>query len=298
MELPVAKRPHVGQVRVLSNLPAGPMDHVIAFQLPPGADRGQPGQFWQVRRGTSTDPLLGRPLSTFDLPPGTPDAVELLLRVCGKGTSSLAELRPGERAWVVGPLGRPFASAPDARRHVLVAGGVGIAPFPYLARKLKDLGEVVLLAGAGREPELVGLERFDDLGVDIHVATDDGSVGHRGYVTDLLSAVLAGGPTTARSARGGPTETVSGRLANLAASEIAVYTCGPGVMMRKVADLCARAGVACQVSMEQRMACGVGVCYGCVARLHTDAGPRYVRTCLEGPALAAERVADWECLIA
>jgi dihydroorotate dehydrogenase electron transfer subunit len=215
------------------------------------------GQFIHLRANDSFHPLLRRPLSVArcDRPAGT---LVLIYRVLGEGTARLADRRPGERIDVLGPLGRGFRLTPG-RDPLLVAGGVGVAPLIFLAEEALRIGRPVeVLAGARTAALLVGEQDLRQLGVECRLATDDGSRGYRGPVTELL---------TGRS---------DGR---------AIYASGPPGMLRQVQQL---AGLApAQLCVEAAMACGVGACRGCACKAR-GGGHRLV--CTEGPVFDAREV--------
>ena len=233
-----------------------------------------PGQFVMLSPGARTsvertDPLLPRPMAVFRSRPEAGSAlVEILYRRVGRGTRLLAETLPGQLLRVVGPLGRPFPAPAPGEQALLVAGGTGIASIYELAARIQGPGRVEVLLGARTAADLMGEGDFAALGVALRVATEDGSRGARGLVTELLEAALAERP----GAR--------------------VYTCGPKPMMERVARLAAAAGRACVVSLENHMACGFGVCLGCAAPL---AAGGYALVCRDGPAFEADTIA-WEAL--
>ena len=206
--------------------------------------------------GPTRDPLLPRPMAVFR---GGPDALEFRFKVVGPGTALLSKLREGEALGVLGPLGNGF-SIPD-RAATLVGGGTGIASLYELAREA-PAGTRVLLGGRSRR-ELLALEEFRALPVEVEFSTDDGSLGHTGLVTDLLQPE----------------------------PDSWVLACGPTPMMRRAAEIAAAAGARCRVSLENTMACGFGICLGCAVPL--DCGFRYV--CTHGPVFDAARL-DWDGL--
>lgn len=204
--------------------------------------------------GSHRDPLLGRPMAVYR---GGPEDLEFRFKVVGRGTRILSTLSAGEGVGVVGPLGNGF---PDpAPGTVLVGGGTGIASLYGVARSAP--GRVRVLLGGRTREAVMGLEDFESLGTDLAIATDDGSAGHAGPVTDLL-----------RLERGQE-----------------VFACGPTPMMRVVARQARAAGARCLVSLETPMACGFGVCLGCAVR--TVGGFRYV--CTHGPVFDATEL-GWE----
>ena len=217
--------------------------------------RPDPGQFYMLtaaeRWGGGADerPFLPRAFSVMRA--YDDGALEFLLEDVGPGTSRLAELGPGDELLVLGPLGRGFAPPRDGRRPILVGGGVGVAPLVICG---DELGPDALT--------LLGFRDADHAAAAVlmpgaRVATDDGSVGHRGFVTDLLEAELVW------------------------ETRAEVYACGPPPMLDAVAARCRAAGVPAQLAMESGMACGFGACFGCVVA--TDRG--YVRLCVDGPVI-------------
>lgn len=254
----------------------------LRLSCPAIAQRIVPGQFVMVRVAGVDDPLLGRPLALYDTvldEQGHPLGIDLVYLIVGKLTAILPHYGAGSELEIWGPLGNGFA--PRSCRHlVMVAGGIGQTPFPALAREALGLRAygvptrratatqcVTLCYGARSADLLAGLDDFAGLGVDIRVSTDDGTAGHHGLVTDLLRDVLDN--------RDG----------------IEVVTCGPEPMLHAVAQLAQEAGVPCRVSLETPMACGLGICFSCVARIRDSHGDwDYRRTCVEGPVFDAEDV--------
>jgi dihydroorotate dehydrogenase electron transfer subunit len=233
-----------------------------------------PGQFLMLSAGARaavprTDPLLPRPMAVYRASfENGAGVVEVLYKVAGRGTGLLSEALPGQKVGLVGPLGRSFELPESGERAVLVAGGTGIASVYELARCARDRGEVTVLLGARSDIDLMGVADFEALGVDVRIATEDGSAGERGLVTKLLEAALA--------ESGAPR----------------VYACGPTPMMRRCAEIAAAAGRPCCVSLENNMACGFGVCLGCAAPLR-DGG--YALVCRDGPMFDAAAM-NWEGL--
>lgn len=228
-------------------------------------DRTLPGHFLAVQvGGPESSMLLRRAFAIYDVQP--PASVDIVFAVNGKGTAWLAERRPGDRLDVVGPLGTPFRLPPRAGVATLVGGGYGSAPLLPLAVALRERGfEVDMVLGAGSADRLFGVRAAERISRSVAVTTDDGSAGERGRVSDVLPRLLAG-------------------------SSVA-YACGPMGMLRAVASLAADAGVPSQVAVEESMACGIGVCMTCVLPVVGDDGrTRMVRSCVEGPVFAGDRV--------
>jgi dihydroorotate dehydrogenase electron transfer subunit len=223
----------------------------------PDAQRYGAGQFLHVRVDESAcQPLLRRPFSTWDAGEGW---VDVLYAVKGQGTKLLAAKRAGDRVGVLGPLGNRL-TPPDGRA-VFVAGGVGIVPFLMLARGSPG---ATLLFGARGAPYLYGLPQLRRLPIEIHVATDDGSAGFHGKVTELFERRIE------RGAR--------------------VYGCGPDPMLRALARIVRREGLWCEMSLETRMGCALGACRACVTPVRDDGGWRYSRVCCEGPNYNVEEL--------
>ncbi|MCP3980985.1 MAG: dihydroorotate dehydrogenase electron transfer subunit [bacterium] len=259
---------------VLRNLALGGGNHLVEFDAPEMAREMQPGQFFMIGiPGSET--LLRRPFSVCGLPgtfdDGADGALQVLYKVYGTGTALLASLKPGARLSVLGPLGRGF-EPPDnaAAQPVFVAGGIGSAPFPALAATLRDKGPAPrMYYGARGEADLPLLDWFREHCADVVVTTEDGSVGERGRVTEPLAALLE----------------------SSAPDSLHLYACGPDPMLRAVAATAKRYGVICDLALEAHMACGFGVCLGCVVPTHTAGPMGYERVCVEGPVMRAERLA-------
>jgi dihydroorotate dehydrogenase electron transfer subunit len=258
--------------RVLRNTDLGHGNFVLDFEAPQWSAEMEPAQFFMIGiPGSET--LLRRPFSvcglggTFDDAPA--DSVRVLYKVVGTGTALLASLKPGARLDVLGPLGNGFTQPhhPDAR-PVLVAGGIGSAPFPALIVKLGAHGiRPWMIYGARSAGDLPLLDWFREHSARLIVTTEDGSAGQRGLVTGPLEELVA---------------------ANAPAS-LHLYACGPEPMLKAVARLALEHGVGCDLSLEAHMACGFGVCLGCVVPTHRpgSAEIHYDRVCVEGPVMDA-----------
>jgi dihydroorotate dehydrogenase electron transfer subunit len=223
-----------------------------------------------LRVGAGLDPLLRRPFSICGRVGD--DGFALLYRVVGRGTALLAEQRVGERLQLLGPLGSGFPEEPSGPL-ILAGGGVGVAPLLFVAQELlaRKVRPFTFLAGFPRREEVLSPREMLQLDLKAEIATDDGTLGHAGPVTDLLSSHLAGG-----GGQGGK-----------------VFACGPPAMLKRVAGLARRAGVSCRVSLEATMACGLGACLGCTVPAAPGKREPYIRVCTEGPVVPAEAV-DWE----
>src|SRR5688572_2517087 len=242
---------------------------LLTFRHPEIAGTARAGQFVMIKAGTSAEPPLRRPFSILDVDAAR-GTFRLFLKAVGAGSRALADLRDGEVAQCLGPLGVPFPAPAADREALLVAGGYGIAPFHLFCRELGREGRGARVFYGGRTAgDLQIRDAFDALGVPLVAATDDGSLGHHGRVTEPLEAHL--------DAHGGPFQ---------------IYACGPDAMLHAVARVAARRGVPAQVSLDPWMGCGVGTCLGCVVRMQTaeDARPHYRCACTEGPVFDAREV--------
>ncbi|MGB7588198.1 MAG: dihydroorotate dehydrogenase electron transfer subunit [Solirubrobacterales bacterium] len=235
-----------------------------------------PGQFYMVACECRWEERGQRPFLPRALSVAEADCVEdgvrldFLIEGVGPGTERLCCLERGEKVWVNGPLGNPFSElrqlAPEAAGAILVGGGIGIAPLALLRRRFAARGVPVrTLLGFRNRAHSGGL---DDLFAccEVGLASDDGHVGHKGYVTDLLSAMLEGDD----------------------APSAAVYACGPPPMLEAVRLLCSGRGVPCELALEAPMACGYGACFGCAVPT-PDGG--YMRLCVDGPVVRGDMVA-------
>jgi dihydroorotate dehydrogenase electron transfer subunit len=244
-----------------------------------------PGQFLMVRAGTTNDPLLGRPFAVYDVvrdSSGTSRYVDVVYLVIGRGTAALAQVTAGKRLPVWGPLGNGFGPAPSTPGPtVFVAGGIGQTPFLALGKWWmgqesygeRDAGPsrsspVTLFYGVRTKDFAAGLDDFARAGIAVELATDDGSAGHHGFVTELLQQRLEGGDRPAK-----------------------VVGCGPPAMLNTLARLVANFAVPCDLSLENHMACGFGACFSCVAPIRqADGSVDLRRVCVEGPIFPAADV--------
>lgn len=246
-----------------------PRYFVLSYRCPEIARASCPGQFVMISAAEAIDPLLRRPMAIYRIvrQGSEPVGFSLLVEAHGRGTRLMSRFRPGDAARVLGPLGRPFAAdaEDDALEHLLIMGGVGAAPFPFLAESLRGAGARVRAFVGGRtRADLLCVDDFESLEVPVHAATEDGSAGHRGFVTGALEQYLDG----------------SGALARL-------YSCGPTAMMHAVDDIARARRLHHQVSLEAPMACGIGVCLSCVVRVGEPEDWDYRRICREGPVFDA-----------
>ena len=273
------------EATVLANVRLSRDYSVLSLAAPAIGDATAPGQFMMVKAGRSTDPLLRRPFSVFEVlrdERGATTGVSLLNKRAGRSTDRLYHVDRGDVVSCLGPLGRPFTLPPAGTEAWMVAGGVGLAPFATLAEALASSGvPTTLFYGARTGAELFYLDFFERLGVHIVLSTEDGSRGLTGRVTTPLEEALR--------------ELKEGRKQGAAGTTSAVvYACGPEPMLAAVAGLAERYGQPSQVSVERVMGCGLGGCYSCVIKVrHGDEHAHLVRSCLNGPVFdGAELVWD------
>jgi dihydroorotate dehydrogenase electron transfer subunit len=276
-------------VVVTENRPLKGGHFLLSLLSPNQASKTRPGQFAMLRLLGRSDALLRRPMSIYDVKAAvngkvngmdsrSPEIIQLLYKEVGRGTRAMAELKAGDRAGLLAPLGHGFfeedyfdpAAGPDSVLHV--AGGIGIAALLLPAKRLARRGIPQRLFFGGRtQSDLVGLEDFEPLTGAPVLATEDGSRGERGYITGPLRQYL-------EKNRG---------------KRFLLMVCGPWAMLHSVVELAGSFGHRCLVSMENRMGCGLGVCLGCCIRVDGHGHGAYQRVCTEGPVFWAEHVV-WE----
>ena len=258
------------QAEVLSLRKVGAYN-AMTVVAPGMAELTRPGHFLAVQvGGAESSMLLRRAFAIYDVKErgvygGT---VEFIFSVHGKGTAWLSRRRAQDKIDVVGPLGKPFRLPAEPVNATLVGGGYGSAPLLPLAQALRDRGcRVDFVLGAGSLDRLFGQLEAKRIASSIEVTTDDGSMGRRGRVSDVLPQVL-----------------------DRTGAEV-VYACGPMAMLRAVSDIAAVRAIPTQVAVEESMACGIGVCMTCVLPVVGDDGAtRMVRSCVEGPVFLGDRV--------
>lgn len=253
---------------IIFNRKLAPATFLMGLNSPAIAAQAAPGQFVMLRVAREKDPLLRRPFSIC----ATREKALLLLlyRVVGRGTAMLARLPRGGRLSALGPLGRGFVLPQSAQKVLLAAGGIGLAPLTFLALALAGRAQELLI-GCSSAAEALPLEELGLQNLPVSLATDDGTLGHRGPVTDLVAA----------------------RLKEAAEDIATLYACGPLPMLKKVAALAGRHAVPCQVALETVMACGLGACRGCA--VPSSEKPFYRHVCREGPVFSTADL-DWENL--
>lgn len=270
-----------GSTEVVENLKIAQDTYRIRFGCPELAAEIVPGQFLMLRLAGTDDPLLGRPLALYDvvLDKETPWGVDVVYLAVGKMTRRLAGCRPGDRLEIWGPLGNGFSPA-KTDHLIMVAGGIGQTPFLALGQEAlgrsygrtrrcqRAVRRVTLCYGARTAALLAGADDFRAAGIEVQTATDDGTAGYHGLVTELVEPLV--------------------RSSGLAAS---LVCCGPEPMLKAACRIARDLGVPCQVSLETPMACGMGICFSCVTKVRDQQGGwDYRRTCVDGPVFEAEKI--------
>ena len=253
-------------VQIVSNERDTDLYFRLVVRAPQIAPLVQPGQFAHVRILPLKHALLRRPFSIFQV---SGDTLSILYKTIGQGTEVLSRMRPGEELSMIGPLGHGFTvPPPGGETPLLVAGGYGMAALYLLAQRSPQKG--IAFVGGRRRVDILCEEEFRALGWEVRVTTEDGSHGEKGLVTQALLAELK---------RRAP-----GRK---------LFACGPTPMLKAVGQLAAEFNLPAELSLDEHMGCGIGVCLTCVVPIKTGDGWEYQRTCTEGPVFDSRQIA-WE----
>ncbi len=226
----------------------------------------KPGNFVHLKVSQGYYPLLRRAFSIHQTDPRK-GQFDILFKVVGPGTEILSKKRPGDSLDALGPLGNGFSLPGEDRKVMLVAGGMGIAPLWFLLSRLVEKrgnSELTFFLGARNKDELVYPEDLERWGARLVVATDDGSAGHEGLVTEVFLKEI--------------------QHQDVDFGELAVYACGPPLMLKRMTEIAKKLDFSCQVSLENHMACGVGACWGCAVK---QVDGTYKRVCADGPVFDA-----------
>lgn len=255
------------KAKILAHTPIGKSYYRLVLRAREAAAVALPGQFVMLRVSENRDPLLARPLGISAIMSKT--SMEIVYRVAGRGTMMLSQIEPGHSLDMLGPLGQGFPLPEKGVTPILIAGGSGFPPLHFLSTRIGP--DAHLFIGArNREclPPTGILSSFKKNIAKVHIATEDGSMGKKGMSTDLLLDYLDRAGTKDRKT---------------------FYACGPRPMLEAVSRLAAEHAVPCYVSMEERMACGVGACMGCSVPVKEGG---YQRVCKEGPVFDAKEI-EW-----
>ncbi len=264
------KKVYKDNYKILYNKLIAPKYYLMGLEVNGLVKCARPGQFVHIRCSDGFEPLLRRPFSIHRVKGvwSKVEGIEILYEVIGKGTEILSKKKRGEKVDIIGPLGNSFMlpSAFSLRTSAfLVAGGMGVAPLVFLAEELaRQRTKTTVLIGAKTKRLILCEGIFKRLGAEVHIATDDGTYGFKGFVSELFKKKLSA---------------VSYQLS-------AVYACGPEPMLRCIRDICKAHRINCQVSLEENMGCGLGACLGCVVKTRNG----YKRVCKDGPVFEAEGI--------
>ena len=256
------------KAKVLNNTRIGLSYGRIALLCSRNYLAAKPGQFVMVHPDNGTDPLLRRPFSIHRLITLKHDAacIEILYKIVGKGTRQMVKLSPGDRIDILGPLGNGFVISDRLQRVYIAGGGIGAAPLLFLASALRSMKngpvECTLFLGGRSKSDLLCMNEFVDTGIKLHVSTDDGTAGEKGFLTNPLEAAIQENCPDM------------------------IYACGPMGMLACVAGIAEKYETSCQVSIETVMACGMGACLGCAVKEKTS-DAQYLHACLDGPVFDA-----------
>lgn len=257
--------PYAIQGTVKSNVSLNHQTYRMEIECPDIAGEAYPGQFVQIKSSDDTSPLLNRPISIARI---VPNGLQIIYAVVGAGTKQLSNKKENDPLKLIGPLGHGFTWKPDMKKVLLVGGGVGVAPLHALAEGLyNDQVEVHTILGFNTQKDVFSQEQLAKWSKKLWVTTMDGSCGIKGHACTPLDGVVS-------------------------ISEYDhVYACGPKPMLKSLAKICNNRHIPCSLSMEEYMACGIGVCLGCVTRiLGEDQEETYKRVCLEGPVFSSREV--------
>jgi len=252
--------------QIIGNCDIAPGHFLLAIGLPGSFPAPVPGQFVMLRNLENGETLLSRPFSVYGFrKEGGQAILELLCRVAGRGTQLLSHLGAGGRVEVLGPLGNGFTVNPVVKRIILLAGGVGAAPLSFFLQELSKTENTLSVSAflGAKTAEIVNALQSRFTGSSgLRLATDDGSAGYYGVITDLLGPELQNGDYESTQ----------------------ILACGPTAMTRALVRVLGDKPIRCQVSLEERMACGVGACIGCVVATKDAHGETiYKRVCKDGP---------------
>ncbi|HPZ43787.1 MAG TPA: dihydroorotate dehydrogenase electron transfer subunit [Bacillota bacterium] len=315
--------------KVVKQMELAPHYYRLVLSAPATARAAGPGQFLHVRCGETLEPLLRRPLSIHAVNRERGE-LALLYRVAGRGTALLAKKKGGDTISIMGPLGRGYTMPSAPERVAVVAGGIGIAPLYFLLQETGARGQSALVFWGTSTKEqffrparpvwdlkgtkgryLSIVQEIRAQGHQIVLATDDGSAGFHGTVTDLFERYLnnpsgreeilslygeasttSGQIKTDREAGGGPGAGLNFYQNPESETFARVYGCGPGVMMKELCRIIGTHKIPGEISLEERMGCGVGACLACACKTREgdQGGFRYSRVCVEGPVFPAGEV--------
>lgn len=260
----------IKELKIINNVEIKNNNFLMSFKDKEIAENAKIGQFVEIKAGTGIDSLIRKPIS-IDRVEG--DEIFLVYKVVGKGTTAMSKMSSGDKISVIGPLGKGFPEDVGDKEVLMVAGGIGIGPFPYVIDKMKnwklfygfrDYSEFVLEQEL-KQYEMEGKAFF---------TTNDGSYGRKGFVTEVLEEYL---------------------IKNGVENKV-IFCCGPDVMMKRVCEIASKYKVESHISMEDYMGCGIGICVGCVRKIRNPEKPggwEHKKVCKDGPVFRGEDII-WE----
>jgi len=233
--------------------------HIFKLKSPEIAGQLNPGEFLNIRISELAMPLLRRPFSVCDV---EGDYFYLMFNTMGTGTKLMSLKKPGENIDVLGPLGNGFNLEEEFEKAIIIAGGLGAAPFPFLTRKLKGKKEIFSFVGGRTKNDVItyGLE-------NIYIATEDGSQGFKGNVIELLKE----------------------KISEIEIDKTKIFACGPTPMLKALKIFAEKNNINCELSTECTMACGFGICQGCPIQSTTDED-KFLLVCKDGPVFNSRDV--------
>jgi dihydroorotate dehydrogenase electron transfer subunit len=252
---------------ILTHKPAGRGYYRLVLGAPEAAAAALPGQFVMLRVSENMDPLLARPFGISSVP--SKSSIEIVYRVVGRGTALLTGMEAGHALSLLGPLGKGFPMPDRGTTPALVSGGSGFPPLHFLSQRAGSRAHL-FIGSKNKEclPPTGIINSFKDITAKVHIATEDGSMGARGMTTDILNAFL-----TKMEQK----------------THLVIYACGPHAMLAAVGRIAAEHSIPCYVSIEERMACGLGACMGCSIPMRAGG---YKRACKEGPVFDSREI-EW-----
>ncbi len=257
-------------VTILQNVEIKKDNYMLSFEDEDMARKIKMGQFLEIKVGEGIDNLLRKPISINDV---VEDKIVLLYRVVGKGTKALSRYRAGDILNVLGPLGNSFPEISDEQEVLIVAGGIGCGPFSLVMRTVKNWK---LFYGCRDKCEILLEDAVNNHQERVFVATDNGSYGRHGFITDELEEYL--------------------EVNRLELTNKVIFTCGPEIMMKKVTNIAEKYNIEAYVSLEEYMGCGIGACVGCIQKIKSpekEEGWEYKKVCKDGPIFKGSEVI-WE----